>query len=541
MGSQGGKMNDNNNSKSDYPQAEIRQKSRFSLVWLIPIVALFVGAFMVFQAIVTKGPLITISFSKASGLVAGKTELRYKDVTVGLVESIHLNDDLSAVIVEARMDKSIEPYLLDSTQFWVETARISAGEISGLGTLFSGAYIAMDPGEGKETKSFFKGQNNPPVVTTGQSGRHFILEAQTLGSITVKTPVYYRQIKVGEVVSYQLREDGKGVQAQIFVNAPYEQFVKKSSRFWNASGIDLKLDSKGININTESLTSLLYGGIAFETPVGFEQESEAEAGHLFPLFTNYEKSKEKRFYNRNYYFAYFPHSIRGLEPGASVEFLGFKVGEVVDMKLELDVDQVKFLTPVLFYIEPERVEVRTGREFGSRELMETMVGRGLRAQLKNANLLTGQLYIDLVLDEKAKKQKIDYSLAHPLLPTIPSDVEALSSSVLAILDGLREIKFKQLGDDLGVSLNRLNSTLEKSDHFFEKLNSQTTVQIGTTLQELRVALDDMRNSFGQDSDLNHDARVVLSELSEASRSIKVLTDYLANHPEALLRGKEQSE
>jgi paraquat-inducible protein B len=534
-------MSEDSGSTPDYPAAEVRRKSRFSLVWIVPIIAVFVGVLMAVQAIVTKGPLVTITFSTATGLIAGKTEVRYKDVMVGLIETIHLSDDLSTVIVEARMDSSIKPYLLNTTQFWIETARISAGEISGLGTLFSGAFIAMDPGNGKEARSTFKGRNSPPVVTTGLSGRLFTLEAENLGSITVRTPVYYRQIKVGEVVSYQLRDDGKGVSAQIFINTPYEKFVKTSSRFWNVSGFDLKLDAKGVQINTESLTSIFYGGIAFETPVGFETESVAEAGTLFPLFRNYEKSKEERFYNRDYYFAHFPHSIRGLEPGASVEFLGFKVGEVVDMKLELDVDQVQFLTPVLFYVEPERVNVRGGNMVNGKELMETMVERGLRVQLKSVNLLTGQLYIDLVFDKTAAKKEISYDLSHPLLPTISSDVEALTSSVRTILDGLKKVEFERLGADLETSLSLLNSNLKKTDQLFANLNSQTTPQLGEALQDLRTTMDAVRISLGPESDLNHDARVALSEISEASRSIRLLMNYLSVHPEALLRGKDQSE
>ena len=534
-------MNENSGLTPEYPAAQVRRKQSFSLVWIVPIIAVVVGILLAVQAIITKGPLVTITFSTAAGLVAGKTEIRYKDVTVGLIESIHLSDDLSTVIAEARMDNSIKPYLLDTTQFWIETARISAGEISGLGTLFSGAFIAMDPGDGKEARTVFKGRNSPPVVTTGLPGRLFTLEAESLGSITIRTPVYYRQIKVGEVVSYQLRDDGKGVRAQIFINTPYEKFVKTSSRFWNASGFDFKLDANGVQISTESLTSILYGGIAFETPVGFEMESEADAGHIFPLFSNYGKSKEERFYSRDYYFVHFPHSIRGLEPGAAIEFLGFKVGEVVDMKLELDVDKVQFLTPVLFYIEPERVVVRDGNIVNGKELMETMVDHGLRVQLKSSNLLTGQLYIDLVIDKTAAKKEILYDLSHPLLPAASSEVEELTSSVRTILDGLKRVEFERLGAELETSLSLLNSNLKKTDQLFADLNGQTTPQLGVALQNLQTTMDAVRNSLGPDSDLNRDARVALTEISEASRSIRLLMNYLSDHPEALLRGKGQSK
>ena len=534
-------MSENNGSDSYYPEAEVRRKKSFSLIWLIPIIAVIVGAVMAVQAIVTKGPLVTITFDKASGMVAGKTQIRYKDVTVGLVETIHLSDDLSSVIIEARMDNSIKPYLVDTTEFWVETARISVGEVSGLNTLLSGAFIGMDPGEGTESARLFKGRDTPPVVTTGLSGRRFSLVAETLGSINIKSPVYYKQIKVGEVVSSKLMEDGSGVKIQVFINEPYDQFVKTSSRFWNASGIELKLDAEGIQVKTESLTSILSGGIAFETPVGFDMATEADVGAIFHLFRNYAASKEKRFFRRNYYFAHFPHSVRGLEPGAPVEFLGFKIGEVVDLKLELDVEKVKFTAPVLFYIEPERIHTLGDKQITGSGLVEGMVQRGMRAQLKSGNLLTGQLYIDLVIQEKAPARKIDYSLAYPRLPTIPSDVEALTASVRSILDDMKQIQFKRIGNDMHETLTLLNSNLGKTDKLFDEFNVATMPQIEAALTSLQQTMEALRKSVGSDSDLNQDARLALAEMAEAARAFKVLSDYLAKHPESLLKGKDKSE
>lgn len=534
-------MNDSPETSSDYPQAEVRSKKSFSLVWLIPIVAVVVGMVMAVQAIVTKGPLITVTFSNATGLVSGQTEVRYKDVTVGLVESIHLNDDLSSVLVEARMDNSIKPYLLDTTQFWIETARISGGEISGLDTLLSGVFIGMDPGDGTESERLFEGTDTPPVVTTGLPGSHFFLEAETLGSINIKNPVYFRQIKVGEVVSYQLMEDGSGVRTQIFINEPYDRFVKTLSRFWIASGIDFTLDAQGIQVDTESLTSILYGGISFDTPIGFDEEVEAESGAVFRLFKNHGESLEEHYLKRSYYFAQFPHSVRGLKPGSPVEFLGFKIGEVVDMKLEFDVEKVEFSAPILFYVEPERIHVKNKSVVYGEGWMDEMVRRGLRVQLENGNLLTGQLYIDLVIHESIEVQKIDYSMAHPLLPSVPSDVEALTSSVRSILDDLKMVNFQRIGNDLHETLTVLNRNLEKTDKLFTNLNTTTTPRVDFALEDLRLTLRDLRDSFGSESNLNQDARLALIELTKASRSFKVLTDYLSEHPEAIVSGKDNSE
>ena len=534
-------MSDIPESTSHYQEADVRLKKSFSLVWMIPIIAVVVGAVMAVQAVMTKGPLVTITFSNASGLVAGKTQVRYKDVTVGLVESIQLNDDLSSVIVKARMDNSIKPYLVDTTVFWVEKARVGAGQVSGLSTLLSGAFIGMDPGSGTESTRKFRALDNPPVVTTGLPGRKFFLNAETLGSLNVKSPVYYKQIKVGEVISFNLKEDGSGVQTQIFVNEPYDHFVKTSSRFWNPSGIDLKLDDKGVSLNTESLTTILSGGIAFDTPVGFEMVTEAEEDAVFHLFRNYDAAEEKHFSIKHYFFAQFSNSVRGLKPGAPVEFLGFKVGEVADMKLEFDVDKVEFKAPVLFYIEPERIHLPDASIVYPEGLIGELVRRGLRVQLKSGNLLTGQLYVDLIFQEKDKTRSIDYSMAHPLLPSVPSDVVALTASVRSILDDMKQIQFKRLGADMHQTLSLLNSNLEKTDELFKNINVETLPQIESSLAALQNTMNALRKSVGNDSDLNQDTRQAMAELADAARAFKVLSEYLAKHPESLIKGKDKSE
>jgi paraquat-inducible protein B len=237
----------------------------------------------------------------------------------------------------------------------------------------------------------------------------------------------------------------------------------------------------------------------------------------------------------------FPHSVRGLKPGAAVEFLGFKVGEVVDMKLEFDVDNVEFKAPVLFFIEPERIHLHDESVIYPEGLISEMVRRGLRVQLKSGNLLTGQLYVDLVMQPDAKEQKIDYSLAHPLLPSVPSDVEALTSSVRSVLDDMKQIQFKRLGNDMHQTLTLLNSNLERTDSLFKDINAETLPQIDSALNSLQETMSALSKSVGDDSELNQDARMALAELAEAARAFKVLSEYLANHPESLIKGKDQKE
>ena len=259
-------MKEENNHAPDLeslPQAVIQRKKQISIVWLVPIVAILIGGWLAYKGLTEKGPEVTISFKSAEGLEAGKTKLKYKDVEIGQVQTIRFDADLSKVLVTAELVKEAEPFLTKSTRFWVVCPRVTASGVSGLGTLFSGAYIGMDPGkEGPSTKKF-EGLEEPPVVTRDMPGRNFLLRATTLGSLDIGSPVYYRQLQVGQVISYDLDKTAQSLLIKVFINAPQDELVYKNTRFWNASGFDLKLDAGGLKNNTQSLVSIMLGGIAF--------------------------------------------------------------------------------------------------------------------------------------------------------------------------------------------------------------------------------------------------------------------------------------
>ena len=259
-------MNDPNSGQTapEVPQAAVGGRRRFSLVWLIPIVAAIAGAWLVYTTFAERGPTITITLQAASGLEPGKTPIKYRDVQLGLVESVMLSDDLQRVVVTARMEKAAEKELRDETQFWIESARITAAGVSGLGTLLSGAYIGMRPGAGKPTRHFVA-LETPPVYQVDVPGKRLTLHAEKLGSVSPGSPIYFRGIEAGSVLGYHLDENGKDVSIFAFVRAPYDAFVRQDSRFWNASGIDVSLTAAGVNVRTESLQAILGGGIAFDT------------------------------------------------------------------------------------------------------------------------------------------------------------------------------------------------------------------------------------------------------------------------------------
>src|SRR4051812_27794207 len=239
------------------------RRARFSPIWIVPIVAAAVAIGIGWQRLASEGPTITITMKSADGIEAGKTFVKYKEVNIGQVTAVRLTDDTSAVEVTAKIAKSAAPLMVEDARFWVVRPRISLSGVSGLSTLLSGNYIGFEAGASKTKGRAFTALDIPPIVTGGLPGRTYVLKAKDLGSLGISSPIYYRRLQVGQVVAYDLAPDGKSVQIQAFVNAPYDQFVTTDTRFWNASGVDVSFGANGLDVRTQSLVSLLEGGVAF--------------------------------------------------------------------------------------------------------------------------------------------------------------------------------------------------------------------------------------------------------------------------------------
>jgi len=526
-------------SPSGTAHAVVQTKKGISIVWVVPLVAILIGGWLAYKAITEKGPSITITFESAEGLEAGKTKIKYKDVEVGQVESILLSDDLGHVIVTADMTKESKSHLTENTRFWVARARIGAGQVSDLGTLFSGAYISIDPGKpGKPARSF-KGLETPPVVTADLPGRHFILQAEKLSSLDVGWPIYYRQIKVGQVVAYELKKDGQAFGIKIFIHAPYHEYVRENSRFYNAGGLDVSLDATGIKVNTESFVTLMIGGIAFETPKNSGPSPAAKEGYTFRLYETREEIYEKAYVKKVRWLLNFDGSVRGLSVGAPVEFRGIEVGEVIDIKLEFDYNTMEFRIPVVVELEPERIKT-TGKEMTDRrKRIEILAEKGLRAQLKLGNLLTGQLYIDLDVYPDEPLKKVLWDEEYPELPTIPTPLEEITKSVTRIVDKLDRIPLEQIGNDLRETLAHLNKSTEQLSKLMQNLDKTVAPAATATLEQSQTTLVKLDRLLDAESPTGHELKRALSELADAAHNINVLTDYLGRHPESLLYGKEK--
>ncbi len=524
---------------SQVPEATVSTRKSFSIVWLVPLVAVLIGGGLVYKALSEKGPTITITFRSAEGVEAGKTKIQYKDVEIGKVQAVRLSKDLSQVILTAEIVKDVKNYLTDSARFWVVRARISVGEVSGLRTLFSGAYIAMDPGKGGAPLRAFTGLERPPVIVAADPGMNFLLKAEKLGSLEVGSPVYFRQIKVGQVESYELDEYNQAVNIKVFINEPHHKLVRTNTRFWNAGGLDVSLDASGVRVDTQSLVSLMIGGIAFETPMGLESGDWAKEGDVFTLYKNYDAALHKRYQKKSYWILNFDGSIRGLSPGAPVEFRGIKIGQVLDVNLSFDLKKWKISIPVLIEIEPERI-VYTGdlpSDEDRERLMDALVARGLRAQLQIGSLITGQLFVEMDFHRETQVRKINWDGKYPELPTVPTPIEEISNNLAKFLDKLQKLPLEEIGNEVRTAVQNLDDTLKQTRMLVQKLDANVEPNTTATLQQAQKTLSSMENALSPDSPLYHEARRTLTELGDAVRAIRVLADYLEQHPDSLIYGK----
>ncbi len=526
------------------PAISRKKKSRISWIWLVPVVAALMGLSLVVRTWLQAGPDISISFNTAEGLEVGKTQLRYKDVNIGTVKSIGFNSDRSKVVVKAELAKEVSDLAREGTNFWVVRPRLDVSGVSGLGTLLSGAYIGVDAEEGKDganraTKLTFEGLEVPPAVTHDRAGKRFMLKASDLGSLDIGSPVYFRRINVGRVIGYALDENGSAVNVEVFVDAPNDKFVTSGTRFWNASGVDFSVNADGLKVRTQSLVSMAVGGVAF-APVQTARDGDApaQADTNFDLYPTEAAAKANPDGEAFPIRMRFDQSIRGLAVGAPIDFNGITLGDVTQITLDFDPTSKRFYSIVDATLYPERLgrvyeEVREralkdGDVAGGR-LLGVMIKHGLRAQLRTANLLTGQLYV--VLDDFPNAKPVEFQMSEPaVIPTVPGNLDQLQQQVTNIVAKIEKIPFDKIGDDL-------RATLASTSKLMNRLDKQVAPEAQKALKAAKDSMANINSLLASDASLPVNTERAMQELSRAARSLRALADFLQSNPEALLRGR----
>jgi paraquat-inducible protein B len=546
----------NENDLNELPLATVvRQKGfRLSVVWIIPILAAVVALGIAIQRIRNAGPTINIVVKSASGIEAGKTLIKYKDVTIGHVNTVQLSDDYTKVLVTAEIDKHAAGLIVEDAKFWVVEPRVSLSGVSGLNTLLSGQYIGFQKGTSLKRARDFTVLDVAPVITD-QPGLRLRLTASSLGSIGVGAPIYYRSLSVGEVESYKLSADGKTIEATIFINAPYDKYVTSATRFWNASGIDVTAGANGVQIRTESIVSVLVGGIAFDVPDFVPPGEPVAANAEFPLYASRLIAMTVPDPVERHFVLYFNESLRGLSVGAPVTLFGLTVGRVAEVGLSYDPASLTLRPRVLVTFYPERLRAKLSQkeraalgkeqpemspEAGGRVLRHLVEDKGLRAQLETGSLLTGELYVAFEFTPNAPKPKVDWSREPLELPVASGGLASLEAKLNSILAKVDNMPLADIGVNIKNVLGSLNQTLKQADTLVSRVDTELLPEGTKTLEALHRAIADAdRALLGKDSPTAQDLHDMLQEMTDTARSVRIFVNYLQQHPSMLIRGKRE--
>ena len=521
--------------------AVTRRSHRVSIIWLVPLVAIAIGGWLAWDTLSKEGPTIKVTFDSAEGLQPGQSQLKYKDIVFGTVKSLDLTPDKYHAVVTISTTREAEPLLTDKAAFWVVKPRLFAGSISGLDTILSGSYVGLSPGlSGGAPKREFVGQEDPPILDEHIPGRIFELRSAKIGSISVGSPIFFRDISVGEVLGWNLGDMADSVKIQAFVRAPYDAYVHEETRFWNASGVSVTLAGSGLHVQMESLRALLLGGIAFDTPGRGAHDPPAQENHVFPLFADRDGARSSSYTRIIRGVSYFNGSARGLAPGSEVTLHGLKIGEVTEVRLTANHEEGQIFAKVRYEMQPERVNGLRQRVFKTDdEAMAAMLRLGLRASLETASLITGSQMIAIEFDKDAPTTTVAKEDDDYVIPaTEASGFAQLAAAATDVLNKVNTIPFAQIGINLNAILGSVNKATDGPQ--LKQAVDNLTVALTSaqkTLGNVNKLVASIDTAYGNDTKFNRDLDRLLVQTDEAVRSINALADLLARHPEAVIKGR----
>jgi paraquat-inducible protein B len=506
-----------------------------------------------------------LTFKSADGLTAGQTKVKHKAVDLGTVTGIRLAPDMSHVIVHVRMTSEATPYLTDKARFWVVRPRLSASNISGLETLISGGYIEMDPGDkGGNDQREFTGLEDPPGVRSDQPGTTFVLRTGRIGSLGSGSPVFYRDIVVGEVLGYHLPEGNGPITVNVFIRAPYDKWVRTGSRFWNASGVQIQLGGQGIHVELESIQAILSGGVAFGTQEDSRNTPPAKQDTAFELYPDESAADSAGFKQSIPFVLYFQSSVAGLGTGSPVQLYGLTIGSVTDVQLQFDPATASARVRVAIDVQPERISSMGGDPSDTPvKVAQRLVDHGLRAELSTISYLTGQLAVSLDFPPNAAPASISMEGNAIVLPTQGGGLSGITTALSDIANKVDALPFAAIGANANALLSAANAlvgspevkaavgSLSTTLQDVQTLVKRTDAGLAPLLRQLPQISNDLQQTmahtnrlvgsvdagYGANSQFSRDLERLMSQFNDAARSIRLLADFLDRHPEALIRGR----
>ncbi|MFT5630070.1 MAG: paraquat-inducible protein B [Gammaproteobacteria bacterium] len=485
---------------------------RISVVWLVPVLALSVSLSVAYSSYVNQGTLIEISFENASGVTADETVIKYRDVIVGRVEKVEFAEGLTEVLVHARVDKTVAPYLDDDAQFWVVRPDVSVRGITGLDTVLGGVYIVGSWDTDADVAQYeFVGLEDPPQTRSGQRGTVISLRARDGSALSQGAPILHKGITVGDLGTPRLSFNGKDVVVDAFVQYPYDQRITSNTRFWDTSGFSLSLGAGGVSLDVNSIASLIEGGIAFDTVVsGGRPVRDIQ---IFDLFFDEETARSSLYSNPNQNAevlnidVLFDGSVRGLSAGSEVRFQGIRIGTVTDLSAIVVTDQreqaVRLRTNLA--IEPSRLGLGAdATPDDALAFLDGLVADGLRARMITGNILSGSLQVELVQVATAPPAILTRDAdGKAIIPTTKSEITDVAATAEDVLDRINDLPIEEL----------MSGAIDMMGSFERLANDEDLRAVPSSVTAL---LDEARNLVGGEDiqAVPADLRAAVSEMRD---------------------------
>lgn len=541
---------------------ETVKKGRISWIWIIPAISALLGLSAAIRHFSEQGPLVELQYNSGNGIVIGKTQVKYKGVPVGLVEAIAFDEKLEKVIVKARLNKEVSGYLGETTNFSLITAKIRGTNFQGLSTLLSGPYISMDwstktPKRSKKKR--FVGLEQPPLTPPGAQGSRITLYSPQAGSVGVGSPILYRNMEVGRVESFDFSADLKRIEHIAFVNAPYDQLLGATTRFWDVSGLRVEAGSDGLKVELASVNTLLSGGVSFGNIVDAETAPLDPDKLVFAIYDDEKAAKESQYdavAGDGYLFlSYFP-TVEGVSVGSAVTWEGIRIGTVRDVVADVTRATEKAGLYVVYELQPARLGLNDMAPAELRKGLEDWIGNGVRAQLNVNSILSGRKSVRLVKTDNTDGLSLDLAnRPYPSIPTSGSDVTQVSQNVADITDEIAALPLDDLVDSavrLLRNADRLIANPETQQLPAElgamvASMNQLTDGIGASVEDLPqliASLEKMADAgemalvgLSPESEVYVELSLALRDLREASQSLSALARRLEMQPDAIIKGR----
>lgn len=538
-----------NRNQPQTQSANVKPVKKISWIWLVPFVTLLIGAWMAFTYYQNQGPLITLKLNTAEGMEAGKTQIKARNVNLGVIQSISLSDDYGSIIATARMTPQAERMLKEDSQLWIVKPRIGSGGVTGLDTILSGSYIELQPGTSDKSATSFTVLENPPVSSVTDQGRRLVLEHKEAGKLKVGDPVIFEGATVGRVENVSF--DAKEMKAKygLFVFSPYDQLVKNQTKFWITSGVRVKLSSEGLDVNVDSMETLMSGGVRFKVPPELKATQDSGKRHdVYKLYDNREQIDNELYSRGVDYVMMFDESVRGLTVGAPIEYRGIQIGSVKKVPLQMLGAKGTFHGKEI----PVLVRLDLGRIFDSsadvskddlKRMFEEEFGSGLRASLATGSLITGSLFVDVNFHEDLEYKPAKFG-KYEIFPTELGGVGQLQKQFSELIAKMNELPLEHALDSFSNTMNSTEKAFDSLAVVTEKLgtmmSSKEFQQLPKDMQQTLKEVSQTVDGFGPDSPVYQNTNMTMEQLNQVTKELQSVLRQINTQPNALIMGKKQA-